>query len=124
MRILWIVTKPPWPMSDGGRVLVARTLEGLAAAGHRPLLVAPFDPAREDGACLAGALRRFCEPHLVAASPRSLPRALARSRWRRVPLSIDRHSLAAVARAVDRLLDAATVDVVHAEQVHAVPQCE
>ncbi|MFP5288572.1 MAG: glycosyltransferase, partial [Thermoanaerobaculia bacterium] len=43
---------------------------------------------------------------------------------RGVPFSIARHSLAAVRREVDRLLAAERFDLVHAEQLQALPQAE
>jgi hypothetical protein len=44
-----VATKAPWPRVDGGRLLLAHTLGGLAAAGCRPTLVAPADPHAVDG---------------------------------------------------------------------------
>ena len=34
MNLLFVATKAPWPPIDGGRLLLARTLEALAALGH------------------------------------------------------------------------------------------
>lgn len=112
-----MATKAPWPVIDGGRFLLRNTLEALAAAGCRPTLVAPVDPARfrleEVGEALAGC----CDPRLVPAAPgRPLASAL------RAPLSIARHSLPAVRGEVARLLAAERFDVVHAEQLQALPQ--
>jgi hypothetical protein len=124
MRILWVVTKAPWPLQDGGRVVVAHTLRGLRAIGHEPLLVAPFDPAAVDHDHLAAALRDFCEPHLVAVAGRPSPFSLAASRLRGIPLTIGRHALAAVSRGVEDVLAGHPCEVVHAEQLQALAQCE
>jgi polysaccharide biosynthesis protein PslH len=124
MRVLWVVTKPPWPPIDGGRVLVANTLQALAAQGHELTLVSPFDPARADREELDRNLRQFCDPQLVAASPRSLARAFLRSRCNGIPLAVSRHSLPAVKHEVARSLSRARFQVVHAEQLQALPQCE
>jgi glycosyl transferase family 1 len=124
MRILWVVTKPPWPLHDGGRVVVANTLRALRAAGHEPLLVSPFDPTSDDRDHLTAALREFCEPYLVAAPPRPLGPSIVRARARGLPVTIGRHTLPAVSAEVERVLARHPCAVVHAEQLQALPQCE
>jgi glycosyltransferase involved in cell wall biosynthesis len=123
MRILWVVTKPPWPARDGGRVVVANTLRALRASGLELLVVAPFDPAREDRDRLLAALREFCEPYLVAATPRRLAPWIERAA-RGVPITIGRHTLPAVTNEVERVLARRPCSVVHAEQQQALAQCE
>jgi hypothetical protein len=123
MKILWVTTKAPWPPADGGRLLVANTLAALSAAGHEVTLVTPVDPDRADPG-LAAALRAFCVPHLVASRPRSLALAVLRSRLQGVPVTVARHARDVVRRQVGRLLATHAFDVVHAEQVQALPQCE
>jgi polysaccharide biosynthesis protein PslH len=105
-------------------VVVAHTLRGLRAIGHETLLVSPFDPAAIDGEHLAGALRDFCEPHLVPVSARPSPLSLVRARLRGLPFTIGRHALSAVSREVERVLDRHPCEVVHAEQLQALAQCE
>lgn len=126
MRILVVATKAPWPAVDGGRLLLALTLEALVAAGHRLALVAPVDPGRFDPAEVGAALAPLCEPHLVAVRPTGRLASLARSRVTGTPLSVARHTLPAVRREVLRVLREAAAgegfDVVHAEQLQAVPQ--
>ena len=122
MRILAVATKAPWPTIDGGRLLLYLTIEALAAAGHETALVAPVDPRRFDLAEVEAALAGICRPHLVSARPRGRLAALARARLSRAPLSVSRHSLPAVAREVARLARAERFDLVHAEQLQAVPQ--
>ena len=105
MRILWVGTKPPWPATDGGRLLTVVTLEALAHAGHELTLVAPFDPARErDPSGSADALRRLCDPILVPAPPLSLLRCVLSSLAGGAPLSVVRHAHAAVGARVAALL--------------------
>ena len=123
MRVLWVVTKPPWPARDGGRLIVANTLRALAAAGHDCLLVSPFDPAGDDRLALAAALRDVCEPHLVPAVPRRLGPGLALDRVRGVPITVARHALAEVTAEVSRIVRHARPAVVHAEQLQALAQC-
>jgi hypothetical protein len=124
MRLLWVVTKAPWPPIDGGRVVVANTLRALAAEGHELTLVSPFDPDGQDRQQLEAHLRQFCEPRLVAASPRSLARAFVRSKCDGIPLAISRHVQPAVRHEVARCLSLTRFQLVHAEQLQALPQCE
>lgn len=124
MRLLVVATKAPWPPIDGGRLLLLHTLAGLAAEGLRPTLVAPVDAARFDLAAAAAALDRWCEPRLVAARLPGRLRTLLRAlpRRRRLPLTVARHSSPAVRAEVERLLAARPFDLVHAEQLQALPQ--
>jgi len=102
LNLLVIATKSPWPPVDGGRLLLSLTLEGLEAAGCRVTLIAPGAP--------------------VPARPVSTALALARS-WR-VPLAIARHAQPAVRDEVERLLATQRFDLVHVEQLQALPQAE
>jgi hypothetical protein len=122
-NVLLVATKAPWPPVDGGRLLLLNTLAGLAEAGHRATLVAPVDPARFDLREVGEALASWCEPRLVPAAPLPLWTALVRAGYR-APLSIARHALPAVRREVERCLKAAPFDVLHAEQLQALPQAE
>lgn len=117
LNVLVVATKAPWPPIDGGRFLLKTTLEGLAAAGCRATLVAPVDSDLEE---VSQALSPWCVPRLVPAAPLSPARALLRG----APLSIARHSLMAVRREVERLLATERFDLVHAEQLQALPQAE
>lgn len=122
MKILVLATKAPWPTRDGGRLLLANTLAGLAEAGLRPVLVAPFDgdaAAREE---VTAALAAWCVPVLVPARPAGPLPALARALAGGLPFSVARHSLAAVRREAARRLAAERFDLVHAEQLQALPQ--
>jgi polysaccharide biosynthesis protein PslH len=122
MKILLVATKAPWPPVDGGRFLLRNTLEALTASGHRPVLVAPVDPARFDLSEVRAALAGCCEPRLVAAAPAHPLPSLLRSWSGGMPLSVARHALPAVRREVERCLAAERFDVVHAEQLQALPQ--
>lgn len=116
LKILVVATKSPWPPIDGGRLLLWGTIEALAAAGHRVTLVAPEDGRRlREG---EQALREVCTPRLVEAGPRPPLVALAS----RLPFTVARHRLARVRREVERRLGEERFDVVHAEQLQALPQ--
>lgn len=122
MNVLVIATKAPWPPIDGGRFLLLNTLQGLAGLGVRVTLVAPVDPAAFDLERVARELALWCELALVPAAP--LPPVAALLRSGGAPLSISRHRLPAVKREVERRLAAERFDLVHAEQLQALPQAE
>jgi hypothetical protein len=122
MKLLLVATKAPWPPVDGGRFLLLNTLEALAAAGCRPTLVAPVDPDAFDLGRVARELSAWCEPVLVPAAP--LPPVAALLRSSGAPLSIARHSLPAIRQEVEQRLRAERFDLVHAEQLQALPQAE
>jgi glycosyltransferase involved in cell wall biosynthesis len=118
VRILFVATRPPWPPADGGRVLMARTIEGLAARGHEILVLAPAESA------LAGAANPLPGVRLVAVPSRRRSRlgTLARSLASNAPMTIAAHRSAAVGREAARLLRERPFDVVHVEQMQALPQ--
>lgn len=122
MNVLAVATKAPWPPLDGGRFLLLNTLQALAAAGCRLTLVAPVDPARFDLGQVARELEPWCSPRLVPAA--SLPAAAALLRGGGLPLSIARHRLTPVRDEVERILDEERIDLVHAEQLQALPQAD
>ncbi|HEY0558458.1 MAG TPA: glycosyltransferase [Thermoanaerobaculia bacterium] len=122
MNVLVVATKAPWPAIDGGRFLLLNTLEALAAAGCRLTLVAPVDPGRFDLSEVARELSPFCTPALVPVAPLSPAAALLRAGG--LPLSIARHLLPAVRAEVERRLAVDRFDLVHAEQLQALPQAE
>jgi hypothetical protein len=122
VRLLVVATKAPWPPVDGGRLLLLRTLEGLAAAGVRATLVAPLDSRRHALESVTAALAPWCEPQLVLARPAGAASTLLRSAGHRQPLTISRHTLPPVRRRVEGLLAARHFDVIHAEQLQALPQ--
>jgi hypothetical protein len=122
LNVLAVATKAPWPAIDGGRFLLLNTLQGLADAGCRVTLVAPVDPGRFDLAEVARELSAVCMPALVPAA--LLPPAVAFLRSGGAPLSIARHSLSAVRHEVERRLATERFDLVHAEQLQALPQAK
>ncbi|MCL4838769.1 MAG: glycosyltransferase [Thermoanaerobaculia bacterium] len=120
MRLLVVSTKAPWPPADGGRLLLWLTLEGLAARGIEPVVVAPA-PAdagerREAEARLAGlgGLR------MVTARPRPWPLALLAAALRGGPATMARHALPAVGRAVREELARARPALVWAQPLQAL----
>jgi glycosyltransferase involved in cell wall biosynthesis len=114
MRILWIATKTPLPATDGGRLVAALTIEALIAAGAHVTLVAP---SRARGKRESPASRTI----LIDDEPLSWPRALLRSIRSSRPLSIERHASPATAARVAELVTSRDFDIVHVEQVQALP---
>lgn len=121
LRILVVATKTPWPPVDGGRLVLLNTIEALAAAGHLIDLVAPCPEGAGEA---AEALGPCCTPHLVETRPQSAAAAALAGLTRGVPLTVARHTLPAVRKVVDRILAENRTDVIHAEQLHALPQIE
>ena len=107
---------------DGGRLLLATTLAGLARRGHHLSLIAPVVAPAAEAAAIRQALEPFCTPHLVPIQPRSYLISALRSRLARRPLTIDRHHHDAIAAEVERLLAREAFDVVHVEQLQALAQ--
>ena len=118
MHLLWIATKPPWPSVDGGRLVMATTIEALAGEGAKIDLVAP-SPATAPS--LEPAKRALRDQHLVPASGSKAAEALSAFRW---PLSIARHRAPAVRDLVADLIASRHYDAVHVEQVQAFLQAE
>jgi hypothetical protein len=103
-------------------LVLLNTVQALAAAGHSVDLVAPHAGPAADRRTVEKTLTEFCSPHLVSAGPRSTVGSLALGLARGVPTTVARHTLPAVRRKVAELLESTEIDVVHAEQLHALPQ--
>jgi hypothetical protein len=114
MRILWIGTKAPLPATDGGRLVAALTIEALVAAVADITFVAP---SRETVTGTSPANRTTLVDEAALSWPRALVRSLASGR----PLSIERHATHAMTTRVAELVTAERFDVVHIEQVQALP---
>ncbi len=124
MNVLFITTKLPWPLVDGGRVLVHHTLAGLAARGHRLTLVCPASSSPTELAEARAALGPAVRLEAVAAPPRNLLGTTLRARLSGLPLSITRHQQPRVRERVAQLLERERFDVVHVEQPQALAQAE
>jgi glycosyl transferase family 1/glycosyl transferase family 4 len=120
MRIMWVATKPPWPPVDGGRLVAAVTLEALRASGLEPTVVAPVDPRERDLAAAAARREGWHGLVLVPSSPASLPWMAVRGSIGRLPVTVRRHALPRVRRAVAGLLASESFDLAHAEQIQAL----
>lgn len=121
MNILFLATRWPWPPVDGGRVLMAATLEGLRDRGHRVTLIAPAPDAAPVPESLAGA---WLQPVRVAATAAPLPLAVLAGLPRAVPGSVARHAHRTMTSAVREHLERQHIDCVHVQQLHAVVHAE
>lgn len=123
MKILVVATKSPWPPHDGGRLVLWLTLKALAAAGHTLHLVAPADAGGAEPATL-DQLRTVCTPQLIPLRPRGWAAAAWRAAREGSALSLLRHRHAAVAAAVAACITDWRPDIVHAEQLQALGNCD
>jgi hypothetical protein len=123
MKILFVATKPPWPLVDGGRLLLWHTMAGLAREGADITLIAPAN-SKTDPDAVGRELRALCRPVLVV-HPRPIRlKTFARALLGDAPISIALHRLAAVRDRVSAVLSGEAFDLVHAEQLQAVANCD
>lgn len=122
MKILWVATKAPWPLIDGGRLVQWHTIAALANAGAEITVVAPADAVLHADA-VAARLHPICRPMLVSHARPTWARAFADAMLRCEPLAITRHRIAPVRLKIQQLLAREHFDVVHAEQLQALSNC-
>jgi glycosyltransferase involved in cell wall biosynthesis len=124
VNILFIASRPPWPPTDGGRVLMANTVEGLLARGHHITVVAPVPvgsvAAAAPAAPVSDRLRVILMPDERPSGPVAALMSLAQG-W---PLSVVRQSSPSTRVEVARRLAADRVDVVHVQQLQALPKAD
>ena len=113
MNILFIASRPPWPPIDGGRVLMAYTVEGLLARGHHVTVIAPT-PAEsaaigQTAAPVSDRLRVFLVPDQRPSGFAAALMSIVQG-W---PLSVGRQSSPPTRIEVARRLGADHIDVVH-----------
>jgi glycosyltransferase involved in cell wall biosynthesis len=116
MHVLWIATKAPWPAIDGGRLVMALTLDALIAAGVDVTLVAPSIADGADAAAPEGVRAQF-----VDVRPRPWWTAGVSSLRSGQPLTIERHTHLAIAQRIEDLVRRERFDLVHVEQPQALP---
>jgi polysaccharide biosynthesis protein PslH len=130
MRILWVATKAPSPITDGGRAVMLATIEALAASGASLTVVTPLpigegDPERDGNPTFVRSVHE--NPRFLHISSYFLdwPNSVVRSLRTGRPVSIERHAHVALAARVAALVrDEPPFDVVHSEQLQALPIAE
>jgi polysaccharide biosynthesis protein PslH len=119
LQVLWIATKAPRPAIDGGRLVMALTLEALVASGGVEITLVAPTVAEADASAPDGV-----RSELIAARPHAWWKAALGSARSGRPVSIERHRHAAVARRVTDLVRRERFDLVHAEQLQALAGAE
>lgn len=125
-RVLWIATKSPFPATDGGRLVTASTLDALTDEGVEITVVcssaaesipksAPRQPEY-----VADRLTNGIRLVVVQAAPASWPRAAALGLRAGHPVSVARHTSAAVTARIADLVRTTAFDIVHIEQPQAL----
>lgn len=120
MKVLVVATKPPLPAVDGGRLVLWETLKALHLHGVELRLLAP----------LLSPLPAAARQALSGVATALLPPSRLRSWWRAglstlgrsEALALARHRHAAVARLLAAELTRQRPDLIHVEQLQALPQ--
>ncbi len=123
MRILWVTTKAPWPPRDGGRLLVAETVQALVTRGHAIRVLAPLAAGTAIGAAHAGAAGAGVALDVVDAPPRAWSRAAITALVMRRSITFVRHARRPLGTLLDARLRVDSCDAVVVEQPQLVPTC-
>jgi hypothetical protein len=118
LRILFLATKPMFPPTDGGKLLMWNTIRELASRGHQISFFAP--DLGQDAANTHEVVAQTCTPHFVPCRTGALMPSYARAIITRKPLSVIRHTHRDLQRRVRDELSRRTYDVIHIEQVQSV----
>jgi polysaccharide biosynthesis protein PslH len=113
MNILHISSKLPWPLIDGARICMYRTVEGLAALGHEIQLLC-FDEQYQDPGPLADMARVEVVP--LSVRPNAVGALLTLGSRR--PYTQLKREVAAAYPLLDRLHAERRFDVVLADEIH------
>jgi glycosyltransferase involved in cell wall biosynthesis len=119
VKVLFIASRPPWPPTDGGRVLMAHTIDGLLARGHEVTVVAPTTTELVRVPVSDG-----LRVHLIPdRRPPRLAAALV-SLVQGRPVTVVMQASAPARVEVARLIGATAFDVVHVQQLQALPKAD
>ena len=113
MKILHICSKLPWPLIDGARICMYRTIEGLAARGHEIHLVC-VDEQYDD----VRALEKMARVHVLRLRPRANAVGALLTLARTRPFTQLKRELAEMYPLLDRLHADVRFDVVLADEIH------
>ena len=119
-----MASRPPWPPTDGGRVLMAYTIEGLVARGHDITVVAPTPAGRDNPAELGAPVSPRLRLRIVPDRPPPKAAAAVLSLIQGLPVSVVGQSSPPTRVEVARLLGTEPFDVVHVEQLQALPKAD
>jgi glycosyltransferase involved in cell wall biosynthesis len=130
MRILWVATKAPSPITDGGRAVMLATIEALSTSTDACLTVVTPLPIcdlheRDGNPTIVRSVQE--NPRFIQTNSYFLdwPNSIVRSFRSGRPVSVERHTHASLAARVAALMrDEPPFDVVHSEQLQALPIAE
>ncbi len=131
VRVLWVTTKCPWPAIDGGRLLVAQTLQALDPEAIDVTLVGPWAPDAAQERVLRDIFPVVSRIVAATAHPTKLGELALGARIaahcaasmftaRAMPVTALKHQHPALSARLAELLDASCFDVIHVEQPHAM----
>lgn len=125
-RVLWIATKSPFPATDGGRLVTASTLDALTDEGVEITVVCSsaaesiLKSAPRQPDSVAERMTNGTRLIVVRAAPASWPRAAALGLRAGHPVSVARHTSAAMTARIADLVRTTAFDIVHIEQPQAL----
>jgi glycosyltransferase involved in cell wall biosynthesis len=122
VRILFLTQVLPFPLDAGPKIRAYYVMRYLAEAGHQVRLLSFIRPGESDEH--VAPLRRFCDSVETVGLTRSLPRDLfdgVRSLWTNTPFLVLRDDLAVMRRRVRSIVQSASFDALHADQLWMAP---
>ncbi len=116
LKVLLLTTKPPYPLTDGGRIAVYEPLRRLAARGHQITLLTFRSPGQDQDA--AAHLETLCRVVYVQHDTRTRLIGMALNLLSSLPYNIAKYRSPGMVQKLREILAAEAFDVVHLEQVH------
>jgi sugar transferase (PEP-CTERM/EpsH1 system associated) len=114
LKLLLVTTKLPYPPTDGGRILVFQSVKGLAARGHRIVMLCFGAGQSPDIA----QLQRLCQVQVVNHDTRTRPAAALRSLFSPLPYTISKYNASVMQERIHHVLAEQQFDLVHLEHLH------
>jgi glycosyltransferase involved in cell wall biosynthesis len=122
MRILWITTVLPDPPDNGGKIVTSQLVRCLAREGHEITLYALAGESPKRSTSTSSPLSALAEVHLFGLdSQHASPLQMTRHLFLRRPYVISKYWHEDAWRAIRRLLEDRSFDVVHLDHLHTVP---
>jgi sugar transferase (PEP-CTERM/EpsH1 system associated) len=116
LKLLLLTTKPPFPLTDGGRIAVYEPLRRLAARGHQVTLLTFRAPGQDQDALAH--LETLCRVEYVQHDTRTRPGGMISNLFSSLPYSISKYRSPLMMQKLREMLTGEAFDVVHLEQVH------
>lgn len=116
LKLLWLTAKPPFPLTDGGRIAVYEPLRRLAARGHQITLLTFRSP--DEGPANLTPLTKFCRVESVPHDTGARLAGIARNLFSSLPYNVAKYQSPVMTQRLEEILARASFDVAHLEQVH------